>query len=80
MARKRKPLVVNDETVELDAPGLQITQRPNGAGSSVEWRAQYLADGQGDLVVERSFRLCSARNYRFYGFPAILRRASKRRM
>jgi Polyketide cyclase / dehydrase and lipid transport len=25
--------------------------KPNGAGSSVEWRAQYLADGQGDLVV-----------------------------
>jgi hypothetical protein len=30
MARKRKPLVVNGVTVELDAPGLQITQRPNG--------------------------------------------------
>jgi hypothetical protein len=25
--------------------------KPNGAGSSVEWRAQYLANGQGDLVV-----------------------------
>jgi hypothetical protein len=24
---------------------------PNGAGSSVEWRAQYLASGQGDIVV-----------------------------
>lgn len=24
---------------------------PNGAGSSVVWRAQYLADGQGDIVV-----------------------------
>ena len=30
MARKRKPLVVDAVTVELDAPGLQITQRPNG--------------------------------------------------
>jgi hypothetical protein len=30
MARKRKPLVVDGETVVLDAPGLQITQRPNG--------------------------------------------------
>jgi len=25
--------------------------KPNGAGSSVEWRAEYLADGQGDLAV-----------------------------
>jgi hypothetical protein len=25
--------------------------RTNGEGSSVEWRAQYLADGQGDIVV-----------------------------
>lgn len=25
--------------------------KPNGTGSSVEWRAQYLANGQGDLVV-----------------------------
>ncbi len=25
--------------------------RPNGAGSSVEWRAQYLANGQGNIVV-----------------------------
>jgi hypothetical protein len=25
--------------------------KPNGAGSSVEWRAQYLANGQGDLIV-----------------------------
>ncbi len=25
--------------------------KPNGAGSSVEWRAQYLANGQGDLMV-----------------------------
>jgi hypothetical protein len=25
--------------------------KPNGAGSSVEWQAQYLANGQGDLVV-----------------------------
>ena len=31
MARKRKPLVVNGETVELDAPGLQVLERPNGA-------------------------------------------------
>jgi hypothetical protein len=25
--------------------------KPNGAGSTVEWRAQYLADGPGDLIV-----------------------------
>ena len=25
--------------------------KPNGAGSSVEWRAQYIANGQGDLAV-----------------------------
>lgn len=25
--------------------------KPNGTGSSVEWRAQYLANGQGDLAV-----------------------------
>jgi hypothetical protein len=25
--------------------------KPNGAGSTVEWRAQYLANGQGDLIV-----------------------------
>jgi hypothetical protein len=25
--------------------------KPNGGGSSVEWRARYLADGQGDLRV-----------------------------
>jgi hypothetical protein len=30
MARKRKPLVLNDVIVELDAPGLQIVKRPNG--------------------------------------------------
>src|SRR6516165_7817556 len=28
-----------------------LAVKPNGAGSSVEWRAQYLANGQGDLVV-----------------------------
>ena len=26
--------------------------RPNGAGSTVEWRAQYLGNGQGDLIVK----------------------------
>ncbi|MCP3408127.1 DUF4331 family protein [Bradyrhizobium sp. CCGB01] len=26
--------------------------KPNGAGSTVEWRAQYLGNGQGDLVVK----------------------------
>lgn len=26
--------------------------KPNGAGSTVEWRAQYLANGQGDLLVK----------------------------
>jgi hypothetical protein len=26
--------------------------KPNGAGSSVEWHAQYLANGQGDIVVK----------------------------
>ncbi len=28
-----------------------LAVKPNGAGSSVEWRAQYLANGQGDVVV-----------------------------
>jgi hypothetical protein len=28
-----------------------LAVKPDGAGSSVEWRAQYLANGQGDLVV-----------------------------
>jgi hypothetical protein len=31
MARKRTPLVINGETVELDAPGLQVVERTNGA-------------------------------------------------
>ena len=26
--------------------------KPNGAGSTVEWRARYLGDGQGDLIVK----------------------------
>jgi hypothetical protein len=30
MARKRKPLVRNDVTVDLDAPGLKIIERSNG--------------------------------------------------
>jgi hypothetical protein len=30
MARKRKPLVINDETVALDAPGVRLLERPNG--------------------------------------------------
>jgi hypothetical protein len=30
MARKRKPLVVNGETVALEAPGLDIRERENG--------------------------------------------------
>src|SRR5262249_26204776 len=25
--------------------------KPNGTGSSVEWRAQYLGNGQGDIIV-----------------------------
>jgi hypothetical protein len=29
----------------------KLEVRPNGAGSSVEWRAQYLPKGQGDVVV-----------------------------
>ena len=28
-----------------------LAVKPNGAGSSVEWRAQYLGNGQGDLIV-----------------------------
>ena len=28
-----------------------IRDRPKGAGISVEWRAQYLADGQPDIIV-----------------------------
>ena len=38
MVRKRKPLVVNGETVELDAPGLKIVIRPNGTVQQY-WRA-----------------------------------------
>ena len=30
MARKRKPLVINDETVAVDAPGFRLLERPNG--------------------------------------------------
>lgn len=29
-----------------------LSAKPNRTGSSVEWRVQYLADGQGDLVVK----------------------------
>ena len=29
-----------------------LSAKPKGTGSSVEWRVQYLADGQGDLVVK----------------------------
>jgi hypothetical protein len=31
MVRKRTPLVVNGETVELDAPGFELRERRNGA-------------------------------------------------
>jgi hypothetical protein len=31
MARKRRPLVVNGEFVELDAPGFELRERKNGA-------------------------------------------------
>jgi hypothetical protein len=28
-----------------------LAVKPNGAGSSIEWRAQYLANGQPDVIV-----------------------------
>jgi len=29
-----------------------LSVKPNGAGSSVEWRAQYLPNGPGTLIVK----------------------------
>jgi hypothetical protein len=46
MARKREPLVVNGETVELDAPGLKIVIRPNGTVQQY-WRASEAACRRG---------------------------------
>jgi hypothetical protein len=48
MARKRKPLVFSGETVELDAPGLEIRQRKNGV-RDLYWIASAEARKRGYL-------------------------------
>jgi hypothetical protein len=48
MARKRKPLVFSGETVELDAPGLEIRQRKNGV-CDLYWIASAEARKRGYL-------------------------------
>jgi hypothetical protein len=48
MARKRKPLVVNGETVELDAPGLHLVKRSNSAVQQY-WEASPAARSRGYL-------------------------------
>ena len=48
MARKRKPLVVNGVTVELDAPGLTIIERSNGEVHQY-WRVSEEARARGYL-------------------------------
>lgn len=48
MARKRKPLVFSGESVELDAPGLEIRQRNNGA-CDLYWIASAEARKRGYL-------------------------------
>jgi hypothetical protein len=54
MARKRKPLVVNDVTVDLDAPGLKIIERSNGDVHQY-WRCSEGARRRG--YVPRTVRL-----------------------
>jgi hypothetical protein len=58
MARKRKPLVVNGETVELDAPGLELVLRPGGTVDQY-WRATRRACKRGYVprTVKLSFDL-----------------------
>ena len=48
MTRKRRPLVVNGETVALDAPGLDIRDRENGT-RDLYWIATALARKRGYL-------------------------------
>lgn len=48
MARKRKPLVVNGETVELDAPGFELRERKNGTRDQY-WVATAAARTRGYL-------------------------------
>ena len=48
MARKREPLVVNSEIVELDAPGLHLVKRCNG-GVQQYWEASATARSRGYL-------------------------------
>jgi hypothetical protein len=44
-----------DDAIQTTLPASNYTGtlevKPNGGGSSVEWRAEYLADGQGNIVV-----------------------------
>jgi hypothetical protein len=47
-ARKRRPLVVNGETVELDAPGFELRERNNGARDQY-WIATAAARTRGYL-------------------------------
>jgi hypothetical protein len=54
MARKRKPLVINGEVVELDAPGLQLLERTNGAIHQY-WIAR--ADARSRGFLPRTVRL-----------------------
>jgi hypothetical protein len=48
MARKRKPLVANGVTVELDAPGLTVIERSNGEVHQY-WRVSEEARARGYL-------------------------------
>jgi hypothetical protein len=48
MARKRNPLAINGETVELDAPGFRLLDRPNGAYHQY-WIASVAARDRGYL-------------------------------
>jgi hypothetical protein len=48
MARKRKPLVINGETVEFDAPGLHLVKRLNGVVHQY-WEASAEARSRGYL-------------------------------
>jgi hypothetical protein len=54
MARKRKPLVVNGVTVELDAPGLTIIERSNGEVHQY-WRVS--EEGRARGYLPRTVRL-----------------------
>jgi len=54
MARKRKPLVVNDEIVELNAPGLHLVRRANGSVNQY-WEAS--AEARTGGYLPRTVRL-----------------------